>query len=148
MELNFTSSNLTNSNTSLLSRFNSLVTAQVASLQPPELEKELAIMFLDIRNFTGLMESRPAREVVQVVKRLFSMFGQIVKSFGGTVVETAGDSLYAVFGMGGAIKEAVNESYQAAKMIFDTIDLFNAAHGNENRGELLEIGIGLHKGRL
>ncbi|PWG78161.1 adenylate/guanylate cyclase domain-containing protein [Pararcticibacter amylolyticus] len=111
-------------------------------------DKELAIMFLDIRNFTGLMETKPAREVIHVVRRLFSMFGKIIQSFKGTVVEVAGDSLYAVFGMGSTIQEAINEGYQAAKMIFETIDLFNDTYSDRYDGRLLEIGIGFHTGNV
>ncbi len=111
-------------------------------------DKELAIMFLDIRNFTGLMETKPAREVIHVVRRLFSMFGKIIQNFKGTVVEMAGDSLYAVFGMGSTIQEAINEGYQAAKMIFETIDLFNDTYTDKYNGRLLEIGIGFHTGNV
>lgn len=111
-------------------------------------EQELAILFLDIRNFTGLMESRPAKEVIQVVHRLFSMFNKIIKNFSGTVVEIAGDSLYAVFGFGTNLKEAINQSYQATRMIFETISLFNEAFAVNYLGRPLEIGAGLHTGNV
>ncbi|MBS7564113.1 adenylate/guanylate cyclase domain-containing protein [Mucilaginibacter sp. Bleaf8] len=111
-------------------------------------EQELAIMFLDIRNFTGLMESRPAKEVVQVVRRLFSGFNQIINHFKGTVVEMAGDSLYAVFGLSTDIKEAINQGYEAAKNIFSTISWFNDAYATPYYNHPLEIGIGLHTGNV
>ena len=47
----------------------------------PDKERELAILFLDIRNFTGLMEAQPGQAVIQVVRRLFTGFNQIVKKF-------------------------------------------------------------------
>jgi adenylate cyclase len=111
-------------------------------------EQELAILFLDIRNFTGLMESRPAKEVAQVVRRLFSGFNQIIKHFSGTVIEIAGDSLYAVFGLGASVREAVNQGYQATKVIFETIDWFNHAYGYPIYNRKLEIGIGLYAGKV
>ena len=114
----------------------------------PDKERELAIIFLDIRNFTGLMESQPGQTVIQIVRRLFTAFNQIVKNFEGRVVEVAGDSLYAVFGLETGIKEAVNYAYQAAKAMFQTVNLFNEAYAEPYYGGPLEIGVGLHAGKV
>lgn len=115
---------------------------------PPDQEKELAILFLDIRNFTGLMESQPGQTVIQVVRRLFTAFNQIVKKFEGKVVEIAGDSLYAVFGLQTGLKESVNNAYLAAKMMFQTVGLLNDAYAEPYYGGPLEIGVGLHAGKV
>ncbi|MBB5394148.1 adenylate/guanylate cyclase domain-containing protein [Mucilaginibacter sp. AK015] len=115
---------------------------------PPDTEKELAILFLDIRNFTGLMESQPGHSVIQVVRRLFTAFNQIIKNFQGKVVEIAGDNLYAVFGLQTNIREAANNAYHAARMMFETVSLFNRAHGGPFEGGPLEIGVGLHTGKV
>ena len=114
----------------------------------PDKEQELAILFLDIRNFTGLMESQPGRTVIQIVRRLFSAFNQIVRKFEGRVVEIAGDSLYAVFGLQTGLRESVNNAYQAAKLMFQTVDLFNNAYDEPYDGGPLEIGVGLHAGKV
>lgn len=111
-------------------------------------EQELAIMFLDIRNFTGFMEAQPGQTVIQVVRNLFTIFNQIVKKFEGKVVEVAGDSLYAVFSLQTELKQSVNNAYQAAKVIFQTVSLFNDAHSQPYDGGLLEIGVGLHAGKV
>src|ERR1700759_4624963 len=115
---------------------------------PAGKEQELAILFLDIRNFTGLMESQPEEAVIQVVRRLFTAFNQIVKKFEGKVVEIAGDSLYAVFGLQTGLRESVNNAYQAAKGMFQTVKLFNEAYAEPYYGGPLEIGIGLHAGKV
>ncbi|OOQ60852.1 adenylate/guanylate cyclase domain-containing protein [Mucilaginibacter pedocola] len=114
---------------------------------PPE-EKELAILFLDVRNFTGLMEAQPEQQVIQVVRRLFTAFNQIIKNFSGKVVETAGDSLYAVFGLQDDIREAVNNAYQAAGAMFKTIGLFNDSYTQGGENAPLEMGAGLHAGNV
>lgn len=118
------------------------------SLHQPDEQQELAILFLDIRNFTGLMELQSAQTVIQVVRRLFTAFNQIVKSFKGKVVELAGDSLYAVFGLQSNLKDAVNDAYQAARIIFQTVDLFNDAYTEPYYGYPLQIGVGLHAGEV
>jgi adenylate cyclase len=114
----------------------------------PDKEQELAILFMDIRNFTGLMESQPGQTVIQVVRRMFTAFNQIVKNFGGKVVEVAGDSLYAVFGLQSELKESVNNAYQAAKVMFQTVNLFNDAYPEPYYGAPLQIGVGLHAGKV
>jgi len=114
----------------------------------PDQEQELAILFLDIRNFTGLMESQPGQTVIQVVRRLFIAFNQIVKEFEGKVVEVAGDSMYAVFGLQTGLKESVNNAYHAAKAMFKTVSLFNEAYDEPYDGGPLEIGVGLHAGKV
>ncbi|RYU91985.1 adenylate/guanylate cyclase domain-containing protein [Mucilaginibacter terrigena] len=114
----------------------------------PDTEKELAILFLDIRNFTGLMESQPGRSVIQVVRRLFTAFNQIIKNFQGKVVEVAGDNLYAVFGLQSNLRDAANNAYQAAKVMFQTVNLFNEAHDEAFDGGPLEIGVGMHTGKV
>jgi len=45
-----------------------------ATVNAPNTERELAILFLDIRNFTGLMESQQGQSVNQIVRRLFTAF--------------------------------------------------------------------------
>ncbi|AYL95651.1 adenylate/guanylate cyclase domain-containing protein [Mucilaginibacter celer] len=111
-------------------------------------EKELAILFLDIRNFTGLMESQPGQVVINVVRRLFTAFNQIIKNFQGKVVEIAGDNLYAVFGLQTGIREAANNAYQATKAMFQTINMFNEAYAEPFYGGPLEIGVGMHTGKV
>ncbi|MCJ8210645.1 adenylate/guanylate cyclase domain-containing protein [Mucilaginibacter sp. RS28] len=120
----------------------------IEGLPNGSVEKELAIVFLDVRNFTGLMEARPVNEVIQLVRWLFKGFTQIINSFNGRVVEIAGDSLYAVFGLATTAEKAINDGYQAVQRIFETMNWFNAAYTNINSGYPLEIGVGLHTGNV
>ncbi|TFF36724.1 adenylate/guanylate cyclase domain-containing protein [Mucilaginibacter psychrotolerans] len=119
----------------------------IATAIPYE-EKELAILFLDIRNFTGLMVSQPEQHIIQIVRRLFTAFNQIIKSFSGKVIETAGDSLYAVFGLQDGLPEAVNNAYLATKAMFRTVGLFNDSYAVDTENAPLEMGAGLHAGRV
>ena len=123
-------------------------TTSVVANRAMEEVGELAVQFLDILDFTGLMESQPEQMVIQVVRRLFTAFNQIVKKFEGKVVEIAGDSLYAVFGLQTGISDAVNNAYQAAKGMFQAINLFNEAYAEPYYGRPLEIGVGLHAGKV
>lgn len=113
----------------------------------PDEERELAILFLDIRNFTGLMEAQSGKTVIQIVRRLFTAFNHIVKNFQGKVVEIAGDNLYAVFGLQTDLRQSVNNAYQATRTMFQTIKLFNEGYAEPYFGGPLEVGMGLHAGK-
>lgn len=114
----------------------------------PDQEKDLAILFLDIRNFTGLLEAQPGQSVILVIRRLFTAFNQIIKNLQGKVVEIAGDNLYAVFGLQSDLREAVNNAYQATKLMFQTVNLFNEAYAVPYYGGPMEVGVGLHAGKV
>lgn len=126
--------------------YNYLLPNQISAI--PDQEREMAIIFLDIRNFTSLMESQPGQTVIYIVRRLFTAFNQIIKQSEGRVVEVAGDSLYAVFGLQTGLKESVNNAYQAVTAIFQTVSLFNEAYSEPYYGGPLEIGVGLHAGKV
>lgn len=111
-------------------------------------EKELAILFLDIRNFSQFMESRSAYDVVYVIHKLFVMFGESIKEAGGRIIETAGDSIYAVFGMNSTVKDAVKSSVDAAQAIFNDLEIFNTTFAKPGFGLNFEIGIGINQGKV
>src|SRR4030095_10300099 len=90
--------------------------------QETEMEKEMALFFLDIRNFTPLAEKHQALEVIHIVKKLFSRFQNIIRVHRGQIIETSGDGFYAAFGFDRGAKEAVNASVQAGMAILETLD--------------------------
>jgi len=111
-------------------------------------EKELALLFLDIRNFTNIMEANPAPTVLHIIRILFILFSKSIKENGGRIIETGGDSLYAVFGMNGHLEDAVRASVAASHSILYDLDNFNGTYTIPHFGLNLEVGIGLHKGNV
>ncbi|OKS88224.1 adenylate/guanylate cyclase domain-containing protein [Mucilaginibacter polytrichastri] len=111
-------------------------------------EKELALLFLDIRNFTAFMEARSAYDVIYVIRKLFVLFSDSIKEAGGRIVETAGDSIYAVFGLDTDISNAVKASTNASSAIFHDLEVFNATYAQPYFNLNFEIGVGLHKGNV
>ncbi|NOW96021.1 adenylate/guanylate cyclase domain-containing protein [Mucilaginibacter sp. SG564] len=113
-----------------------------------ESEKDLAILFLDIRHFTDLLERRPVKDILKIVGRLFTIFNKIITNFHGRIIERTGDNLYAVFGLQENLKQAANHAYQSAKMMFDALDILNENYFRDVYGYPLEMGIGLHAGHV
>ncbi|WP_131450777.1 adenylate/guanylate cyclase domain-containing protein [Flavobacterium subsaxonicum] len=110
-------------------------------------ERNLGLLFLDIRNFTSIMEVYPAQTVLHVVRLLFLLFSKSIKENGGRIIETGGDSLYAVFGLDAPLG-AVNDSVKASYAILNDLETFNTSYAIPQFGLDIEIGIGLHKGNV
>jgi adenylate cyclase len=111
-------------------------------------EKELALLFLDIRNFTAFMEQRSPYDIIYVIRKLFVLFNDSIREAGGRIVETVGDSIYGVFGLKTDLKSAVKSSLDAARAIFHDLEVFNATYAQPYFNLSFEIGIGLHQGKV
>src|SRR5688572_31424396 len=88
--------------------------------QEAESEKEMALFFLDIRNFTPLVAKYQALDVIHIVRKLFSTFQNIIRSHHGRIIETSGDGFYAAFGFNRPVADAVNAAVQAGMVILTT----------------------------
>ncbi len=62
------------------------------------LTKNITILLSDIRGFSGIAESYPATDVVQMLNRYFDAMGEIITNYGGTIDKLMGDSILVVFG--------------------------------------------------
>jgi len=75
------------------------VAARLASGQDIEAgERDVTVLFVDIRGYTGFSEARQAEEIFHTVNRYTEMVSRLVRARGGTVVEFHGDGMLAVFG--------------------------------------------------
>ena len=111
-------------------------------------ERELALFFLDIRNFTPFMESLLAFDVIHIMRRLFQLFQKNIEAFDGKIIETAGDGFYAVFGFETPILEAANQAFRSAKAILQDLEEFNNVYAEKHFLHRFQVGIGLHAGNV
>src|SRR5688572_375082 len=111
-------------------------------------ERELALFFLDIRNFTLFMEAYLAFDVIHVIRRLFTLFRKCIEENNGRIIETAGDGFYAVFGMESTIQAAVNDAYNAGHLILNELNVFNSQYLRKYFNYEVKVGIGLHMGKV
>ena len=61
-------------------------------------EKDLAILFTDIENYTGFAENLPAYDVVHVLNRYYQTMNQIIVQHKGVISDVSGDGILALFG--------------------------------------------------
>ncbi len=128
-----------------------LVAAPEATLPPntqetsPGREREITVLFCDIRHFTSLTEMRLPFDIVFLLNRYFALVGNAVEKAGGRVDKFIGDGAMALFGIGSAPEEACRQALAAAAAIVRDIEKL----GVELSDELsmpLHIAIGIHTG--
>jgi adenylate cyclase len=110
-------------------------------------EREIAIMFADIRGFTALSEGRLPYDVVFLLNRYFAAMGRAVETAGGRVDKFIGDGIMALFGVGSGSERGCAEALAAARTMSERLTELNASL----RGDLeqpLRIGIGIHVGHV
>lgn len=111
-------------------------------------EKDLALFFLDIRNFTPFMQKNLPFDVIHTIRRLFRIFKTNIENRHGKIIETAGDGFYAVFGIDYSLKEAVNEATAAGLQLLKELKEFNETYASVYFNHCFEVGIGLHAGSV
>jgi class 3 adenylate cyclase len=97
-------------------------------------EREVAVLFVDIRGYSGFAERRAAAEVFSTVNAHTERVSQILRAHGGAVVEFSGDGMMAVFGAPQPLPRKERAAVEAAREIVGSL-----AGG-------LEVGIGVASG--
>jgi class 3 adenylate cyclase len=108
----------------------------------PSGEREVTILFADLRSYTALSQGLPAEEVFASVSRYAAIVSDAVARRGGTVVEFAGDGLMAVFGAPDALPHKERAAVLAALEIVRevaSLSLFPGAPASQ--GPPLGIGV-------
>jgi len=111
-------------------------------------EREMALMFLDIRNFTHIVENHPAFDVIHIIRKLFSSFQSRIESNKGKIVETTGDGLYAVFGYETRREQRAQLAVEAAYSMLEDLETLNETYFIPHFEERIKAGIGIHIGKV
>lgn len=108
-------------------------------------ERELTILFSDIRNFTTYSESHSARDVVTLLNEYFAIVVPVIEKHNGVVNQYMGDGVMVMFGAPRKqIDHATNALWAAVEMVANV-------HKNKERWARLDaadlrIGVGIHTG--
>lgn len=123
---------------------------QAASLQEQDaagVEKAMAVMFLDLRDFTQLSQSRLPYDVVFILNEFFAAAGSAIHTHGGWIDKFLGDGLLAIFGQRHGVRAGCRQALRAARAIDLALDDVNAKLGAEV-GRPLRVGMGIHAGPM
>ncbi len=111
----------------------------------PGREREIVVLFVDIRHFTTLTETRLPFDVVFLLNRYFAIIGKAVEQAGGRLDKFIGDGAMALFGLNTAPEEACRQALNAAAAIVAEIEKLAAELADELTLPL-RIAIGIHTG--
>jgi adenylate cyclase len=103
--------------------------------------RDVAIMFVDFRNFTGAARERAPQDVVARLDNAFAVLVEILDRHSGIVNKFLGDGFLALFGAPIADPQAAVRAVAAAREMLTAMARNNA--GNDWQ---LTIGIGIHMG--
>jgi adenylate cyclase len=108
-------------------------------------QREVTILFSDIRGFTTLSETLPPQQVLALLDDYFGHMTQIVMAHGGMVNKFLGDGMLACWGVPDHSDDHAEQAMRAALDMRTKLVELNA--WREQHGEPpLRIGIGLHTG--
>lgn len=109
--------------------------------------RDVAILFSDIRGFTTISESMAPDALVVALNRYFSMMVDVIMARNGIVDKYIGDAIMAVFGAPVARKDDVLSSVLAGLEMTETLDVFNAEQ-RASGGKEFHIGVGINYGEV
>jgi adenylate cyclase len=110
-------------------------------------ERFVAILFVDIRASTQLVENRLPFDVVFILNRFFEAVGSAITAAGGAPNQFIGDGMMAIFGTETDAQRACSQALEAARLIDWHLAEMNRALANELQ-EPIEVGIGIHGGEV
>jgi adenylate cyclase len=108
-------------------------------------EREIAILFGDLRSFTQLSEKKLPYDLVFLLNRYFAETGHAVEAAGGHIDKFIGDGVMALFGLDSGVEAGCRQALAAARDMSARMESLNHALVHDIP-EPLRIGIGIHTG--
>lgn len=108
---------------------------------------EASVMFADIRNFTGLAETQPPEETIELLNTYYALMFDAISSNGGVVTVMMGDGLMSVFGAPVPLAGHCESAVRAAQEMVEMITLFNRERDALEKPPIT-IGIGIASGEM
>jgi adenylate cyclase len=108
-------------------------------------EREIAVLFCDLRDFTRLTERRLPFDTVFILNRYFEVVGHAVEEAGGHLDKFVGDGALALFGLTTPVQEGSRQAVDAALRISRGVARLNETYASELERPL-RIAMGLHAG--
>jgi len=108
-------------------------------------ERTIAVLFADLRTFTGIAEQKLPYDLVFLLNRYFDAAGTAITRAGGIVDKFIGDGVMALFGVETSAEEGCRQALAAADAMVREVETIN----QNLSGELpvpLKIGVGVHSG--
>jgi class 3 adenylate cyclase len=113
-----------------------------AGSEPAVGEREVAVLFVDLRGYTSFSEGHRSEEIFSTVNRYTEAVSEAVRAQGGAVVEFNGDGMMAVFGAPAELPHKERAAVAAGRAILDAVAKL-PVEGGEGP---LSVGVGIATG--
>ncbi len=110
-------------------------------------EREVTVLFVDVRGYTAIAQGLQPSEIFSTVNRYTEAVSQIVQRHGGTIVEFNGDGMMTVFGAPFAMEQMETAAVAAAREIVCAVRGIGAGGVDaESADAAIQVGIGIATG--
>ena len=106
--------------------------------------RDVAVVFIDLRGFTGFAEISEPEEVMAVLREYHAAVGQIILAHEGTVERFAGDGIMIFFNDPVVVPNPAERAVRMAVAVRDGVQELSMAW--RKRGHQLGIGLGVAQG--
>ncbi|MBK8395294.1 MAG: adenylate/guanylate cyclase domain-containing protein [Leptospiraceae bacterium] len=106
-----------------------------------QIQKDMTILFSDIRSFTELSENMNPEENFNFINEYLSLMNPIIRKYNGFIDKYIGDAIMALF------PESPDDAMNAAIEMINSLKEFNEKRISESKVPI-KIGIGIHTGSL
>lgn len=106
-------------------------------------ERQVTILFSDLRDFTTLSERMPPAEMLALLNRYLDRMSTIIERHGGVIDKYIGDAIMALFGAPVAGPGAADRAIAAAREMVEALRDLNGELAAEGR-PALAFGIGIN----
>ncbi len=110
-------------------------------------EREVTILFCDLRDFTTFSERLAPTEVLALLNRYLDRMSTIIEQHGGVIDKYIGDAIMALFGAPVASADAPARAVAAARDMAHALDVLNRELAAEGK-PALAFGIGINTARV
>ena len=110
-------------------------------------EREVTVLFCDLRGFTPLSEGLEPRELVALLNRYLDRMSSAIEAQGGVIDKYIGDEIMALFGAPVAAPDSADRAVRAALSMRAALAELNGELAAEGRPPLA-FGIGVNTARV
>lgn len=109
--------------------------------------RDVAVLFVDIRNFTGMTERMDPEEVISMLNEYMSWVSDIIESHRGVIDKYIGDAAMGLYGAPVGFEHCELQAVATAILLMERLKVWNGERSELGR-ETIQVGIGVHHGPM